>query len=87
MQKYDVRMRGYLKRTPVNTLLSLVKNHSHLLTAEDIPTFEASGRILAEEIISPANVPDFDRLQWMVMHLMQKPHLEQHHIIHLCLRL
>ena len=61
MQKSDVRMRGFLKRTPVNTLLSLVKNHSHLLPAEDIPTFEASGRILAEDIISPANVPDFDR--------------------------
>ena len=61
MQKSDVRMRGFLKRTPVNTLLSLVKNHSHLLPAEDIPTFKASGRILAEDILSPANVPDFDR--------------------------
>ena len=61
MQKSDVRMRGFLKRTPVNTLLSLVRKHSHLLPAEDIPTFEASGRILAEDILSPANVPDFDR--------------------------
>ena len=61
MQKSDVRMRGFLKRTPVNTLLSLVKKHSHLLPSEDIPTFEASSRILAEDIISPANVPEFDR--------------------------
>ena len=61
MQKSDVRMRGFLKRTPVNTLLSLVKKHSHLLPAEDIQTVEGSGRILAEDIISPANVPDFDR--------------------------
>ena len=61
MQKSDVRMRGFLKRTPVNTLLSLVKKHSHLLPAEDIPTVDGSGRILAEDIISPANVPDFDR--------------------------
>ncbi len=61
MQKSDIRMRGFLKRTPVNTLLSLVKKHSHLLPAEDIPTVEASGRILAEDILSPLNVPDFDR--------------------------
>ena len=61
MQKSDVRMRGFLKRTPVNTLLSLVKKHSHLLPSEEIPTVEASGRILAEEILSPVNVPDFDR--------------------------
>ena len=61
MQKSDVRMRGFLKRTPVNTLLSLIKKHSHLLPSEDIPTVEGSGRILAEDIISPANVPDFDR--------------------------
>ncbi len=61
MQKSDVRMRGFLKRTPVNTLLSLIKKHSHLLPDEDIQTVEGSGRILAEDIISPANVPDFDR--------------------------
>ena len=61
MQKSDIRMRGFLKRTPVNTLLSLVRKHSSLLQSEEIPTVKASGRILAEEIISPANVPEFDR--------------------------
>ena len=81
MQKSDIRMRGFLKRTPVNTLLSLVKKHSYLLPAEDLPTVEASGRILADDIISPANVPDLTDQQWMVMHLMQNPHLERHHII------
>ena len=54
-------MRGFLKRTPVNTFLSLVRKHSSLLLSEDIPTVEASGRILAEEILSSVNVPDFDR--------------------------
>ena len=54
-------MRGFLKRIPVNTLLSLVRKHSSLLQSEEIPTVKASGRILAEEIISPANVPEFDR--------------------------
>ena len=61
MQKTDIRMRGFLKRTPVNTFLSLVRKHSSLLLSEDIPTVEASGRILAEEILSSVNVPDFDR--------------------------
>ncbi len=61
MQKSDIRMRGFLKRTPVKTLLSLVRNKSNLLPSEDILTLEASGRILAEEILSPSNVPDFDR--------------------------
>ncbi len=54
-------MRGFLKRTPVNTLLSLVRKHSTLLPSEYIPTVDACGRILADEIRSPANVPEFDR--------------------------
>ena len=32
-----------------------------MLSSEDILTVEASGRILAQEIISPVNVPNFDR--------------------------
>ena len=59
--KADIRMRGFLKRTPVKTLLSLIKEHSRLLSAEDILTVEASGRVLVEDIISPVNVPNFDR--------------------------
>ncbi len=59
--KADIRMRGFLKRTPVKTLLALIKEHSQLLSSEDILTVEASGRILAQEIISPVNVPNFDR--------------------------
>ncbi len=61
MQKSDIRMRGFLRRTPVKTLLSLVRTLSNLLPSEDILTVEASGRILAEEILSPTNVPDFER--------------------------
>ena len=56
--KADIRMRGFLKRTPVKTLLALIKEHSQLLSSEDILTVEASGRILAQEIISPVNSPN-----------------------------
>ena len=61
MSKADIRMRGFLKRTPVKTLLSLIKDHSQLLSAEDILTVESCGRILTQDINSPANVPNFDR--------------------------
>jgi molybdopterin molybdotransferase len=59
--KADIRMRGFLKRTPVKTLLALIKEHSQCLTSEEILTVEGCGRILAQEIISPVNVPNFDR--------------------------
>jgi len=59
--KADIRMRGFLKRTPVKKFLSLIKDHSYLLSSEKIATVEASGRILAQEIYSPLNVPNFDR--------------------------
>ena len=54
-------MRGFLKRTPVKTLLALIKEHSQCLSSEEILTVEASGRILTQEIISTVNVPNFDR--------------------------
>ena len=59
--KADIRMRGFLKRTPVKTLLALIKEHSQLLSSEEILTVEASGRVLAQEIISAVNVPNFKR--------------------------
>ena len=59
--KADIRMRGFLKRTPVSTLLALIKEHSQLLSSEEILTVDACGRVLAEEIISTVNVPNFDR--------------------------
>ena len=61
MSKADIRMRGFMKRTPIKTLLSLIKVHSQLLSAEEILTVESCGRILAQDINSPANVPNFDR--------------------------
>lgn len=57
----DIRMRGFLKRTPVSEFISLIKDHSVVLPSEEILTVDASGRILAKAIISSTNVPDFDR--------------------------
>ena len=51
--KADICMRGFLKRTPVKTFLSLIKDYSQVLSAEEILSAEASGRILAQKIISP----------------------------------
>jgi len=59
--KADIRMRGFLKRTPVEKFLSLIKDNSDVLPQEEIVTVEASGRILAQQIFSPMNVPNFDR--------------------------
>ena len=54
-------MRGFLRRTPVKDFLKLIKENSNILPAEEIPPMEASGRILAQEIMAPENVPNFDR--------------------------
>ena len=61
MTKAEIRMRGFLKRTPVNTLLSMIKDHSQLLSSENISTIESCGRTLTNDINSPENVPNFDR--------------------------
>ena len=57
----DIRMRGFLKRTPIKDFLSLIKENSQILPAEKISTVEASGRILSQKIVAPQNVPNFDR--------------------------
>ena len=57
----DIRMRGFLRRTPIKDFLKLIKENSIVLPAEKITTSDASGRILAQSIIAPENVPNFDR--------------------------
>ena len=61
MSKNDVRMRGFLRRTPVPILLSLIDQHCPKLPAESIPVTEACGRVLAETVTAPGDVPHFDR--------------------------
>ena len=45
----DIRMRGFLRRTPVKDFLKLIKENSNILPAEEISPMVASGRILAQE--------------------------------------
>ena len=73
MSTADIRMRGFMKRTPIKTLLSLIKGHSQLLSAEEILTVESCGRILAQDINSPSNVPNLIVQPWTVMHWMPNP--------------
>jgi len=57
----DVRMRGFKKRSPVTDALSWLNQQSIQLIAEHIPLQKAVGRVLAEDIVSPFNIPGFTR--------------------------
>lgn len=58
----DVRMRGFLRRTPVAEVLAWVDQQSAgPRETERIPLELSAGRMLAEPIISPVNVPAFAR--------------------------
>ena len=61
MSKNDVRMRGFLRRTPVPTLLSRIDQHCPRLPPEAIPVTEACGRVLAKTVSAPGDVPHFNR--------------------------
>lgn len=60
----DVRMRGFLARTTVAEALgwvdSVLPAFADLFT-EEIPLSEASGRVLAQDVISGVDVPAFSR--------------------------
>ncbi len=57
----DVRMRGFKKRSPVNEALDWIHEQSINLSEETISIHVATGRILAKDIVSPLNIPSFDR--------------------------
>lgn len=57
----DVRMRGFLHRAAVEEVLRWIDEHAQRLEAETAELSEACGRILAEDVISPLDVPGFDR--------------------------
>ena len=61
MSKHDVRMRGFLRRTPVPVLLSRIEQHCPPLPAEVTLVTEAWGRVLAETLTAPVDVPHFNR--------------------------
>lgn len=58
---FDVRMRGFRDRAEVTEVVALLAARLQPLPAEIIPLPEASGRVLAEDLIAPVAVPTFDR--------------------------
>lgn len=54
-------MHGFGQRAEVETVLKWIDQHASKLGHEIVPPDEASGRLLATEVIAPINVPAFDR--------------------------
>lgn len=57
----DVRMRGFQTRTPVDEALAWVDRSVSRLADERVGLHDAHGRVLAADVVSPINVPAFDR--------------------------
>ncbi|MEO8537608.1 MAG: gephyrin-like molybdotransferase Glp [Betaproteobacteria bacterium] len=57
----DVRMRGFAARADVDAVLAWIDAHAPLLPSEQAALDDASGRVLAEAVIAPVDVPAFDR--------------------------
>lgn len=54
-------MRGFAERAEVGAVIDWIDHHVIQLGSERVPLAEASGRILANDIVAPLNVPAFDR--------------------------
>lgn len=59
--KHDVRMRGFRSRTPVEDALAWIDGNVTVLDAEVVPLTDAHGRVLSADVVSPIDVPGFDR--------------------------
>jgi len=57
----DVRMKGFGERAPVPDVLRLLDARTASLGSESISSAEAMGRVLAESVTSPVDVPGFDK--------------------------
>jgi molybdopterin molybdotransferase len=57
----DVRMRGFQNRTEIEQVLALIETRITPLGCEAVSLHEASGRVLAKDVISETAVPGFDR--------------------------
>ena len=57
----DVRMRGFTQRTAVEEVFRWLDGHVSALEPEYVALNQAAGRILAEDVASPLDVPSFDR--------------------------
>jgi molybdopterin molybdotransferase len=58
---FDVRMKGFRDRAEVADVLALLDAGTAALPAEEVPLLQVSGRVLAEAVVSPADVPGFAR--------------------------
>ncbi|MEE9280320.1 MAG: molybdopterin molybdenumtransferase MoeA, partial [Myxococcota bacterium] len=57
----DVRMRGFAERADVEDVDRLLRELTRELPAETVPLLECAGRVLAEDVSAPVNVPGFRR--------------------------
>ena len=57
----DVRMSGFAQRTTVEAAIQWVDESAQQLPASELSLADAAGRVLAESITSPVNVPGFTR--------------------------
>src|SRR5690349_18766799 len=58
---FDVRMRGFRDRADVTDVNALLAARLQPLPAEEIDLHEASGRVLADDVVAQVAVPSFDR--------------------------
>src|SRR5215471_5132679 len=57
----DVRMRGFARRHTVEAALARIDAHLRPLESEVAPLSRATGRVLADDVVSRYDVPGFDR--------------------------
>lgn len=57
----DVRMQGFRRRSEVPAVLEWIDRNASRLDAEAVALETATGRVLAEDVIAPIDVPGFDR--------------------------
>jgi molybdopterin molybdotransferase len=57
----DVRMQGFRRRTEVPAVWAWIDAHAKRLESERLPIADATGRVLAAEVIADIDVPGFDR--------------------------
>ena len=60
-QADDVRMRGFRSRSTVDEAIAWVDRQASIVSAEEVDLTEAAGRVLATDVVSPIDVPAFDR--------------------------
>ncbi|TFF88644.1 MAG: molybdopterin molybdenumtransferase MoeA [Promethearchaeota archaeon] len=61
MKFKDVRKKGFKSFKPVNETIKLLSSHLSVMPEEKVDTIDALGRILAQNIKSPVDIPHFSR--------------------------